>query len=180
MVIQDLMEKIHESNIIQNNDITLQCNSSQVQTSKLFLASWSKFWKRLLLGFDTAEDVVIVLDVKKSVLNKLCKFLSTGKVNVSGAQDNIEVIEGLEMLLPDLDLSDQQKLVIEDSEETGMEMETDGDKFRYEVTENFICNICLTYFSSKQKRDNHIENIHTKKNRYKCQVCERSFTQKMV
>ena len=173
MVIQDLMEKIHESNIIQNNDITLQCNSSQVQTSKLFLASWSKFWKRLLLGFDTAEDVVIVLDVKKSVLNKLCKFLSTGKVNVSGAQDNIEVIEGLEMLLPDLDLSDQKKLVIEDVDFNDKEtvMNTDCDEFKYEVTENFICNICLTYFSSKQKRDFHIENIHSKKKRFSCKVC---------
>ena len=112
-----------------------------------------------------------MIDVSKSVPNKVCEFLSTGKVNISGAQENIEVIEGLEILLPDLDLSDQQKLVIEDAEETDMEMETDDDKFRYELTENFICNICLTYFSSKQKRDNHIENIHSKRNRYKCKIC---------
>ena len=171
MVVENIIERINQTHNTENSDITLQSNNGKVHTTRLFLASWSKFWKEILLGFDATEDIVIVIDVTKSVLNKVCEFLSTGKVNISGAQENIEVIEGLEILLPDLDLSDQQKLVIEDSEETGMEMETDDDKFRYEVTENFICNICLTYFSSKQKRDNHIENIHTKKNRYKCQVC---------
>ena len=77
MVIHDLMKRIHETNITENNDITLQCSNGQVHTSKLFLASWSKFWKELLLGFDHSEDVVIVLDINKSVLNKLCKFLGT-------------------------------------------------------------------------------------------------------
>ena len=112
-----------------NSDITLQSNNGKVHTSRLFLASWSKFWKEILLGYDNAEDIVIVIDVSKSVLNKLCEFLSTGKVNISGAQENIEVIEGLEMLLPDLEFSDQHKLIIEDTEET--DMETDYDKFRY-------------------------------------------------
>ena len=94
-----------------------------------------------------------MLDVNKSVLNKLCKFLGTGKVIISGAQENIEVVEGLEMLLPDLDLGDQQKLVIEDTEDETEEtiMKTDCDNFRYEVTKNFVCNLCLTHFSSKQK-----------------------------
>ena len=153
MVIHDLMKRIHETNITENNDVTLQCSNGQVHTSKLFLASWSKFWKELLLGFDHSEDVVIVLDlldVNKSVLNKLCKFLGTGKVIISGAQ----VVEGLEMLLPDLDLGDQKKLVIEDTEDETEEtiMKTDCDNFRYEVTKNFVCNLCLTHFSSKQKR----------------------------
>ena len=173
MIVQNIIERIHETNNKGNNDITLQNNNGQVHTNKLFLASWSKFWKDILLGFDTSEDIVIVIDVSKSVLNKLSKFLSTGKVNISGAQENIEVIEGLEMLLPDLDFSDQQKLVIEDAivmdKET--DMDTDCDKFKFSVTENFICNICLRYFSSKQKRDNHIENIHSQKKRYSCKVC---------
>ena len=156
MVVQNIIKRINETHNTKNSDITLQSNRGKVYTTRLFLASWSKFWKEILLGFDNTEQIVIVIDVSKSVLDKLCEFLSTGKVNVSGAQENIEVIEGLEMLLPDLDFSDQQKLVIEDAEET--DMETDCDKFRYEVTENFICNICLTYFSSKQKRDNHIQN----------------------
>ena len=169
MVVENIIERIHQTHNTDNSDITLQSNNGKVHTSRLFLASWSKFWKEILLGYDNAEDIVIVIDVSKSVLNKLCEFLSTGKVNISGAQENIEVIEGLEMLLPDLEFSDQHKLIIEDTEET--DMETDYDKFRYEVNENFICNICLTYFSTKQKRDNHIENIHTKKNRYKCKVC---------
>ena len=169
MVVQNIIKRINETHNTKNSDITLQSNRGKVYTTRLFLASWSKFWKEILLGFDNTEQIVIVIDVSKSVLDKLCEFLSTGKVNVSGAQENIEVIEGLEMLLPDLDFSDQQKLVIEDAEET--DMETDCDKFRYEVTENFICNICLTYFSSKQKRDNHIQNIHTKKKKYNCKVC---------
>ena len=45
---------------------------------------------------------MLIFDI--SVLNKLGKFLSTGKVNISGTQEYIKVIEGLEMLLPDLDL----------------------------------------------------------------------------
>ena len=172
MVVQNIIERIHQTHKTENSDITLQSNNGKVHTTRLFLASWSKFWKEVLLGLDNGEEIVIVIeDVSKSVLNKLCEFLNTGKVNISGAQENIEVIEGLEMLLPDLDLSDQKKLVIEDAEET--DMETDYDKFRYEVTENFICKICLRYFSSKQKRDNHIQNIHTKKKRYNCKVCEK-------
>ena len=149
MVVENIIERIHQTHNTDNSDITLQSNNGKVNTSRLFLASWSKFWKEILLGYDNAEDIVIVIDVSKSVLNKLCEFLSTGKVNILGAQENITIIE--------------------DTEET--DMETDYDKFRYEVNENFICNICLTYFSTKQKRDNHIENIHTKKNRYKCKVC---------
>ena len=51
--------------------------------------------------------------------------MSTGKINISGTQEYIEVIEGLEMLLPDLDLKNQQKLVIDDTnfedEETAMD-----------------------------------------------------------
>ena len=172
-MVQNIIQRIHETHNTENNDITLQCNNGNVHTTKLFLASWSKFWKEILLGFDNSEDIVIVIDVSRSVLNKLCKFLITGKVKISGAQENIEVIEGLEMLLPDLDLSDPQKLVIEDAnildEET--DMDTDCDKFRFEVTESFICNICLKYFSSKQKRDNHIENIHTQSKRYSCNLC---------
>ena len=53
---------------------------------------------------------MIVVDVDISVLNKLGKFLSTGKVNVSGTQEYIKVIEGLEMLLPDLDLKTNRNL----------------------------------------------------------------------
>ena len=134
MVVENIIERINQTHNTENSDITLQSNNGKVHTTRLFLASWSKFWKEILLGFDATEDIVIVIDVTKSVLNKVCEFLSTGKVNISGAQENIEVIEGLEILLPDLDLSDQQKLVIEDSEETGMEMKTEDDKFRYEVT----------------------------------------------
>ena len=53
---------------------------------------------------------MIVVDVDISVLNKLGKFLSTGKVNISGTQEYIKVIEGLEMLLPDLDLKTNRNL----------------------------------------------------------------------
>lgn len=83
------------------------------------------------------------------------------------------MVEGLEMLLPDLDLGDQKKLVIEDIEDETEEtiMKTDCDNFRYEVTKNFVCNLCLTHFSSKQKRDNHIENMHSKKKRFSSKVC---------
>ena len=173
MIIQDLIKGIHGTHKTEDNDITLQCNNGKVQTTKLFLASWSKFWKEILLGLEYSEDVVIVVDVDVSVLNKLGKFLSTGRINISGTQEYIEVIEGLEMLLPDLDLKDQQKLVMEDTnfEDEESVMDTDCDEYKYDVTENFICNLCLTYFSSKQKRDNHIENIHSKKNRYNCKVC---------
>ena len=110
MIIQDLMKGIHGTHNAEDNDITLQCNNGKVQTTKLFLASWSEFWKEILLGFDNSEDVVIVVDVDVSVLNKLGKFLSTGKVNISGTQEYIEVIEGLEMLLPDLDLKTNRNL----------------------------------------------------------------------
>ena len=179
MVVQNIIKRIHETNT-ENNDITLQSNHGKVYTTKLFLASWSKFWKEILLGFDNSENIVIVIDVSKSVLNKLGEFLSTGKVNISGAQENIEVIEGLEMLLPDLDFSDQEKLVIEDANvmDNDANKNTDCDKFRYTVTENFICNICLRYFSSKQKRDNHIENIHSHKKRYSCKVCAQTLLSK--
>ena len=104
MICQDLIKGIHGTHKTEDNDVTLQCNNGKVQTTKLFLASWSEFWKEILLGFDNSEDVVIVVDVDISVLNKLGKFLSTGKVNISGTQEYIKVIEGLEMLLPDLDL----------------------------------------------------------------------------
>ena len=53
---------------------------------------------------------MIVVDVDIAVLNKLGKFLSTGKVNISGTQEYIKVIEGLEMLLPDLDLKTNRNL----------------------------------------------------------------------
>ena len=102
MIIQDLIKGIHGTHKTEDNDITLQCNNGKVQTTKLFLASWSKFWKEILLGLEYSEDVVIVVDVDVSVLNKLGKFLSTGRINISGTQEYIEVIEGLEMLLPDL------------------------------------------------------------------------------
>ena len=51
------------------------------------------------------------------------------------------------MLLPDLDLSDQKKLVIEDA--NFEDEDTDCDKYKYDVTENFICNLCL--FIQKRK-----------------------------
>ena len=180
MIIQDLIKGIHGTHNTEDNDITLQCNNGKVQTTKLFLASWSEFWKEILLGFDYSEDVVIVVDVDVSVLNKLGKFLSTGKVNISGTQEYIKVIEGLEMLLPDLDLKNQQKLVMEDTnfEDEESVMDTDCDKYKYDVKENFICNLCLTYFSSKQKRDNHIENIHSKKKRFSCKVCAKTIFSK--
>ena len=113
MMIQNLIKGIHGTHNTEDNDINndrLQCNNGKVQTIKLFLASWSKFWKEILLGFDYSEDVVIVVDVDVSVLNKLGKFLSTGKVNISGTQEYIKVIEGLEMLLPDLDLKTNRHL----------------------------------------------------------------------
>ena len=113
MIIQNLIKGIHGTHNTEDNDInndTLQCNNGKVQTTKLFLASWSEFWKEILLGFDYSEDVVIVVDVDIAVLNKLGKFLSTGKVNISGTQEYIKVIEGLEMLLPDLDLKTNRNL----------------------------------------------------------------------
>ena len=63
MIIQNLIKGIHGTHNTEDNDInndTLQCNNGKVQTIKLFLASWSKFWKEILLGFDYSEDVVIV------------------------------------------------------------------------------------------------------------------------
>ena len=93
MVVQNIIERIHQTHKTENSDITLQSNNGKVHTTRLCLASWSKFWKEVLLGLDNGEEIVIVIeDVSKSVLNKLCEILNTGKVNISGAQENIEVI----------------------------------------------------------------------------------------
>ena len=134
----------------------------------------NSFWLPVL-AYEDSDDITIIIDVDKLVLNKVHKFLTTGKVEISGAQENIDIIEGLELLLPDLELNDQKKLLIEDIEPKDRETDINIDSVveRYEVKENFICNICLTYFSCKQKRDNHVKNIHSTKPRFSCNVCSK-------
>ena len=75
MVVENIIERIHQTHNTDNSDITLQSNNGKVHTSRLFLASWSKFWKEILLGYDNAEDIVIVIDVSKSVFRELRKTL---------------------------------------------------------------------------------------------------------
>ena len=142
-MVNHLIKSIQET---QFKDITIQAKDGKVCTTKLILASWSNFWKEILIDFDNSEDVLILIDVDKVVLNKIYKFLTTGKVAISGPQENIDVVKGLEMLFPDLELSDPQRLIIEDTDSTDEETNTDFDKFRFEVKQNYVCNICLTYF----------------------------------
>ena len=133
-MLNHLIKSIQETKI---KDVTIQANNGKVSTTKLILASWSNFWKETLIDFDDSEDVLILIDVDKLILNKIYMFLTTGKVAISGPQENIDVIKGLEMLLPDLELSDQQKLTIEDTESNDEETDTDFDKFTFDVKENY-------------------------------------------
>lgn len=174
-MLNHLIKSIQETKI---KDVTIQANNGKVSTTKLILASWSNFWKETLIDFDDSEDVLILIDVDKLILNKIYMFLTTGKVAISGPQENIDVIKGLEMLLPDLELSDQQKLTIEDTESNDEETDTDFDKFTFDVKENYICNICLTYFRDKYTRDNHIKNMHLSTKRFSCKVCDKVLNSK--
>ena len=167
-MVNHLIKSIQET---QFKDITIQAKDGKVCTTKLILASWSNFWKEILIDFDNSEDVLILIDVDKVVLNKIYKFLTTGKVAISGPQENIDVVKGLEMLFPDLELSDPQRLIIEDTDSTDEETNTDFDKFRFEVKQNYVCNICLTYFADKYIRDNHLKNMHSPTKRFSCKVC---------
>ena len=67
---KDLFKCIQETGHKENCDVTIKCRNGKVHTTKLILASWSTFWKEI-------------------------QFLTKGKVEISGAQENIEVIEGL-------------------------------------------------------------------------------------
>ena len=59
MVVQNIIERIHQTHKTENSDITLQSNNGKVHTTRLFLASWSKFWKEVLLGLDNGEEIVV-------------------------------------------------------------------------------------------------------------------------
>ena len=112
-----------------------------MQWSESAPKSWSNFWKEILIDFDNSEDVLIFIDVDKVVLNKIYKFLTTGKVAISGPQENIDVVKGLEMLFPDLELSDPQRLIIEDTDST--------DEETQETSETKRSKFCSYYSSIK-------------------------------
>ena len=86
-MVNHLIKTIQETQI---KDITIQAKDGKVCTTKLILASWSNFWKEILIDFDNSEDVLIWIDVDKVVLNKIYKFLTTGKVTISGPQENVK------------------------------------------------------------------------------------------
>ena len=186
----ELNNRAIAKDIIENIDVTdkhgnyikICCINGNIKTTKLLLASWSSFWKNLLQEFDELEDsLAIYLEVDITVLKKMYTFLTTGQVKISGPQENIDVLAGLEMLLPNLELSDPSKLILEEAEITEKDENDDAnnsDDFKFEVKENFICNICLVYFSGKQARDNHIKNIHNKPKTLDCEKCSKTFFSK--
>ena len=65
-MVNHLIKSIQETKI---KDITIQAKDGKVCTTKLILASWSNFWKEILIDFDNSEDVLIWIDVDKVVLN---------------------------------------------------------------------------------------------------------------
>ena len=42
-----------------NNDISIKCNNGIIYTNKLVLASWSGFWKDLLIGTGEEKQTII-------------------------------------------------------------------------------------------------------------------------
>ena len=180
LIVQNQVKFMQENLKNENCDVIIYGQNGNIYTTKLVLASWSGFWKDLLLSttFESdKEKVTIFLDVDKSILKKIRNFVHTGRVQIEEAQENIDILLGLEMLFPDLDFNDSQKLVMED---IGYDFEdndktTNNEKFEFEVKENYICNICLTYFSRKETRDNHIKNIHNKSKIFSCKKCPKTF-----
>ena len=71
---KDLFKCIQETGHKENCDVTIKCRNGKVHTTKLILASWSTFWKEILLGFSSPEDITIVMDSDKLVLNKMYNF----------------------------------------------------------------------------------------------------------
>ena len=191
-----------------DDDISIKCNNGIIYTNKLVLASWSGFWKDLLIGTGEEKQTIIV-DLDIETLKKIDQFLHTGQVIISGPQENIDLLEGLELLLPDLELNDRTKLLLEDakkengsslftnenpeSEQQGNENEKNDDDsenektdrddnriFKYVVKEKYICRICLKYFSQKQARDFHMYSIHSKDDKFSCKICAKKLSSEMA
>ena len=59
----------------ENCDVTIHCrDGGKLFASKLLLASWSTFWKRILSNFDQAT--IILPDMDKTVVKSLIDFLT--------------------------------------------------------------------------------------------------------
>ena len=61
----------------------------------------------------------------------------------------------------------------------GLESYKSFDTFEIDDEEkDYVCNICLSRFSRKEARDNHVKNIHFKEQTYLCKVCGKQLASK--
>ena len=172
IIVNSIVQKLEST--LKEFDVTFVCKNGRKSVTKLLLACWSTFWKDLLLELDNQNEITIILpDVENTVLEKVFSFLVSGQVKISGAQENIEVLAALEIVLPDLEFNNSQKLLIEDivRDKESNKNKKDDILSIFDVKEDYICNICLKYFSRKEARDNHIKNMHLKSGSCSCKVC---------
>ena len=159
-------------------DVTFQCSDGQIYTTKMLLASWSSFWKELLNDDNESTQIILIPDLNMEVLKKQINFLMTGELRGS-ISDLIQKLEpSLEHLIPDLQLNFGKTFnyIPKKYDENRDRNNTKNDDCKFVVDKVFVCEYCLKYFFRKDKRDDHVKNIHHKTHSYSCNICDSTYT----
>ena len=189
-------------------DVTIQCNNGQVYCTKLLLAAWSTFWREVLADNDNdaviffpESNVSTMRKIIKCLSTGINKMNYQEYIEVKDILDSfmpdiqkfdvifnddydVEVDRALKKLPrkgSNKNISDCLKCQIHcpKPKHRGIESMKAFEAFEIDDEEkDYTCQYCLSRFSRKEARDNHIKNIHLKEQTYLCKVCGKELASK--
>ena len=189
-------------------DVIIQCNNGQVYCTKVLLAAWSTFWREVLADNDndaviffpesnvstmrqlikclstginkmSYQDYIEVRDTLNSFMPDIQKFDV-----ITNDDYDVEVDRALKKLPrkgSNKNISGCLKCQIHcpKPKHRGIESMKAFEAFEIDDEEkDYTCQYCLSRFSRKEARDNHIKNIHLKEQTYFCKVCGKELASK--